>query len=174
MTYRLTLKSNPRMIVLLLLTLALLGVGVGSFFIIGAWGILVIIILGFISYHLFKFIGSHLNSRIVTHDDGLTFYLPLDDTQRYSWDEITHAGFCRSKGKEKPFIFIYASEDDRLISIPTNYDDIDKLKDELEERTSVYADYELEDGESIQDRLKSILGIPEAGDIEEEPKSQTE
>ncbi len=156
MTYRITLKSNPRIGILIAMALVVPVGGVISLFFISFWGILIIALGVYIAYQILKFVNAQLSSRIVTHDEGITFYLPFDEVERFGRQDLHVVGkFQSADSTEKPHLFIYDESNDRLITIPDEYENLPGLEGELRSQTPHFRDIHLAEDETIQEYLKA-------------------
>lgn len=122
----------------------------------GLIGLGIALIAGYLAYQVIRFLIRHLRSNILTHDDGLTFLFPSGTVERLRWEEITHAGTIRTS-EGTTVIFIYAEGDDRLATIPEEYEKLDQLMLELKQRVAWY-ELEQQEGESLE---QTILPLTE-------------
>jgi len=156
-----SLASNPRLIALALVVLAMFGVSVAGFVTLTPlFGFIFLALALFLAYQFARFAGSSLRSRITTSEEGISFILPTRERESFAWGAISHAGYC-TQAKGKPFLFVYAEAQDRLISIPREYTDFDALVEELRDATP-FETMSLAPGETIQERLRAKLGLDDA------------
>jgi hypothetical protein len=131
MIYRITFRSNPRVVLPFLIMIALPGLGIVAIF---AWipiaGVLIALVGGFISYNFFKLVRSILASRIETSDEGVSFDFGKGHTDEFVWEDITHAGEFTEPPNKRAF-FVYNEADDKLITVPCEYADFDTLISEV-------------------------------------------
>lgn len=162
MQYRITVRSNPKVLLIGLVILGLPGIGVAAFFL---WtpvaGVILTLIGGFFSYNFFKLVRSILSSRIETHDDAVVFDFGKGHRDEFRWDQITHAGLW-SDGEKQRSIFVYDEEEDRLVTVPSEYQGFDDLVEEIrfgveEQSGGVFEVIELGTRETIHDYLKSLV-----------------
>jgi hypothetical protein len=169
MEYRITLTSNPKIILLIVVTIALPVVGVLSFFVFPIIMSVIIAAAGFyFAYHLVKFLISTLGSHITTREDGVLFHISRNDDVDYSWDAITHAGLCASDKKRRT-LYVYQEDEDKLVTVPNDYDRFDELIGELRAHVEV-PEARLAEGETVRDHLRRLIGLPEQD--EEEPQEE--
>ena len=163
MEYRITLRSNPRVALLFLLILGLPGIGLATLlFLPPVVSIVLTVIAGFFAYNFFKLTRSTLQSRIRTGDAGIEFDFGKDQVNTFRWDEISYAGcFTDVDGRRKAdqSLFFYQESSDSLITVPPEYEDFDRLAEEVKEyiKAIEFREVQLEPGSSINDYLKSIL-----------------
>jgi hypothetical protein len=115
-----------------------------------------IVILGgslFLDYHLFRFTLQHVKSRIDTDEKGIRCLTPAKEELYLPWEDITHSGGLREKGKVR-LLFIYNSEEDRFLKIPNEYSHFDRLEEEIRSRTPFR---ELEGEVTVEEYLKKEL-----------------
>ena len=154
MVYRITFLSNPRLLVLLLLLAALPAFGAVALVIFGL--LLGLIILGgalFLDYYLLRFTIQHLKSRIDTGENGIQCLTPAKEELFLPWERITHSGtFCEKRKRVQ--LFVYCSEEDRLLKIPDEYSRFRSLVEEVREKTPFR---ELDGEVSVEEYLKNEL-----------------
>jgi len=158
MEHRLTLGSNPRIIVLLLVVLAMFAVSVAGFRLLGAvYGLIFLALALFLGYQLGRFAFASFRSKVTTSNEGIAFVLPSAEREFFPWGQITHAGYC-TQAAGKPFLFVYDENADRLITIPREYSDFDALIESVKEATP-FESYALAKGDTIQALLRLKLGL---------------
>jgi hypothetical protein len=161
-----TVRSNPRIILLFLIIVAFFTVSVLGFILLTAlYGVILLAVAVFLSFQFIRFALSHIRSRLKTDEDGITFHMPTNEDEHFEWGEITHSGFC-TPVKGRPFAFVYSEERDRLITIPKEYEYFDELLGELEAR-AVFTRFELPPDTTIHARLREILGLKDPAEEEE-------
>ena len=116
-------------------------------------------LVGFITVYLAKIMRNQLQSRIIIHDEGVTGYTPMGEKISLSWNDISHKGCWEQQGQEH--IYLYAQEQDQLLTIPPQYEDYEGL------RTSIEAHHPLElvslgENQTITDYLRKQLGHQES------------
>ena len=158
MKYRITFASNPRSILVIFLVLILPAAGIVCLLFLPPFvGIVVILVGGYVAYQLVKFLINILTSRIETSEQGMKFTLNRKETTFFAWVDLTHAGYC-TQAKNRPFIFLYADEDDRLMTVPDEYEGFSNLIDEIKDHIEIET-VELAPGETAGRYLQSKLGI---------------
>ena len=158
MRHTITLTSNPRMILLFLIVIALPAVGVLLLIFAGTLvGIIALAAAAYLDYSLLRFFRNHMKSWVETTDSELKCQMPDGELLVFSWDQITAAGYCTQE-KGRPFLFVYREEGDKLVTIPREYGDFQALYEAVEQRTD-FQQLSLGRGETIQERLKQTLQI---------------
>ncbi len=157
--YKVSVRSNPRILMLFLVIPALPLIGVLlTVFVDRLIGIIGLAVGAYLSYHLAKFLSSHLRSYIETTDDRLKCRTTVNEDIELEWSSISHAGQCYPE-KGADYLFVYSKDNDRLLTIPREYAGYERLRDEIRDRvgSGVFRELALTAEESIKDRLKVIL-----------------
>ncbi len=156
MIYRINILKNPKILYIFLAILVLPAAGFLFIYIFNViLGVIAIAIALYLNYHLIKFIIGHLTSRIETKDTSIVCKTPTNEVFEFEWGSITVAGSFKG-AKAQTNIFIYNEELDKLLKIPQDYDDFEKLLEEIREKTPFQA-IDLSDGETLEERLKHML-----------------
>jgi len=168
MRHTITLSSNPRMVVLILLVLILPAVGVLLLIFAGiVIGILALAGAAYLDYTILRFLRNHLKSWVEASEEQLRCRMPDGEMLVFPWKQVTVAGYCIQE-QGRPFVFVYRDEEDKLVTIPEEYNQFETLLSSIKQRTP-FEELSLAKGETIQDRLKVMLKIEsseEAGDQE--------
>jgi len=158
MRHTITLTSNPRMIVLFLIVIALPAAGVLLLIFAGTLlGIIALAAAAYLDYSMLRFFRNHMNSWVETTDTELKCRMPDGELLDFSWNQVTAAGYCTQE-RGRPFLFVYREEGDKLVTIPKEYGDFQTLLSAIRERTP-FQELSLSRGETIQERLKQMLKI---------------
>ncbi|GAH77686.1 unnamed protein product, partial [marine sediment metagenome] len=121
MKYRMTLASNPRIFILFLIAVIPPALGILILLLLSPIAGLLIIGAGiYFGYLIIRFVVSQLESWVETSEGGIKANLPEKEIISFSWGKISLAGFCSPK-HEKPFLFVYESEGDKLLTIHKEY-----------------------------------------------------
>lgn len=157
--YKVSVRANPRILVLFVVIPALPLIGVLlTVFVDRLIGIIGIAAGAYMSYHLAKFLSSHLRSYIETTDEQLKCRTTANEDIALDWSSISHAGQCYPE-KGPDYLFVYSKDNDRLLTIPREYSGYDQLRDQIRDRVraGIFRELALTAEESIKDRLKVIL-----------------
>ena len=158
MIHKMTVRSNPRLILFGALVVGVPLLGVALFwFLRGIIGIAAGLAAGFFTYQLITFILPSLRVRIETSSDGIRCIRPGNDDIAFRWSEITHAGLVHQKS-QKPSLFLYGEEHDRFVEISKEFSDFDLLLTMVKKQTP-FQEIRLEKADSIQDWLRRELHI---------------
>lgn len=173
MRHRITLSSNPRMIILILFMIALPAVGILLLVFVGIFlGIIALAAAAYLDYTTLRFFRNHLNSWVETTDTELKCRMPDGELLVFSWDAVTAAGaFTQEKGR--PFLFVYQEEGDKLVTIPEEYNEFEALYSQVKGRTP-FQELSLARGETIQERLKEMLNIETPAETEGHKEEDSE
>ena len=167
MTSRITLFSNPRLIIPCLISIILPVAGIFGCFIVSdiIVRIVILLITLYLSYCVLKFVIKHLRSKIVFDEQGVHVHFSRNNVITYGWDEITHAGLCKTSQRGirkletgKDVLFLYNLQDDKFVSIPREFTHFDVMIETIQAKTN-FQEIELNPGETLEDRLKKICGF---------------
>jgi hypothetical protein len=168
MRHTITISSNPRMIILFLIVIALPAAGILLLIFAGTLpGIIALAGAAYLDYLLLRFLRNHMNSWVETSDTELKCRMPDGDLLVFSWDQVTAAGYCTQE-RGRPFLFVYREAGDKLVTIPKEYGGFEALFSTIKQRTAEqridFLELSLSRGETIQQRLKQILHLDSTQD----------
>ena len=160
MTYRITISSNPKTLLLIIFVVALPVGTILSFLVMPIFLSIILTILGgYVSYNLAKYVLNILASRIDTSDEGLSFKMSRKESSSLRWEQISHAGYCEEE-RSRPSAFVYSEDEDRLLTIPSEYSGFRDLVAELRSHVTV-ENIQLDPSDSIASYLRDLLGVKE-------------
>lgn len=160
MTYRITIRSNPRLLIIPAIVALLLATAIAVFFVFGLIiGIVGIIVVVYLDYQLYKFLRLQLGSYVSVDEDGAHCVTSAGEDIDFPWESITHAGVCTGR-RNRRTAFIYDEERDQLVTIPDSFAGLDRLISELQTHTSL-GSYQLKPEETVRARLRSMLSVDE-------------
>jgi hypothetical protein len=170
MRHTITLISNPRMIILFLIVIALPAAGVLLFIFAGTLiGIIALAGAVYLDYTMLRFFRNHMKSWVETTDTELTCQMPDGDLLVFPWVQVSASGYCTQE-RNRPFLFVYREEGDKLVSIPKEYGEFETLYSTIKQRIikqgKPFHEFALGKAETIQERLKRILKIESPEDEE--------
>ncbi|MGA2973840.1 MAG: hypothetical protein ABSF77_00850 [Spirochaetia bacterium] len=164
MVYRITLRSNPRILALYLLVPVILAAGIGALFLLGIlFGLIALAAALFIGWSMVKLTRRQLATRIETLTDQILFVLHGDERIAYPWDALRIAGIAheqREDGRKRRGdrrLFIYNEQDDRMIALTDEFENLDGLAAELRTRTD-FREITLVPGETLKEKLRELVG----------------
>lgn len=164
MVYRITLRSNPRILALYLLIPVLLAAGIGALFLLGPlFGLIALAAVLFLGWSMVKLTRRQLATRIETLADQILFVLHGDERFAYPWDALRIAGIAHEqhedgrKRRGDRRLFIYNEKDDRMIALTDEFENLDGLAAELRTRTD-FREITLIPGETLKEKLRELVG----------------
>ena len=167
MTYRITVKSNPRLLIIFAIFVLLLGTAIAVFFVFGIIiGIVGAIVVVYLDYQLYKFLRLQLGSYVSVDEDGAHCVTSVGENIDFPWESITHAGVCTGR-RNRRTAFVYDEDRDQLVTIPDSFAALDDLISELGTHISL-GSYQLKPEETVRARLRSMLSVDKESDQEEE------
>ncbi len=171
MVYRITVRSNPRILIVYVVLPLILAAGVGAPFVIGPLlGIIAFAAAAFFAWQLLKLTRRQLATRIETLTDEVVFHLHGDEKIVFAWDEVRIAGMALTsddsgtplrKGRR---VFLYNEKADKMFAVTDEFAGLDTLAAELRGKTE-YHEIVLAPGETLKDRLREIVGHTGGGDL---------
>jgi hypothetical protein len=157
MVYRITTRSNPRLLLLRAASITVPAAAVAILFLLHPLaGVLAILAGAWLAYAVHKFMAGILKSEVETLTDGIRIVMLHEQPVYIPWDEIDYLGRFRQDDRREA-LCIYKESGDRLITIPDEFEGFECLAAELAEHGSIAA-VELAPGETITDRLRNLFG----------------
>ncbi len=173
MRHRITLSSNPRMIILVLFMIALPAAGILLLIFVGVFlGIIALAGAAYLDYTMLRFFRNHLKSWVETTDAELKCQMPDGELLVFSWDKVTAAG-AFTQERARPSLFVYQEDGDKLVTIPEEYSEFETLYSQIKERTP-FQELSLARSETIQERLKEMLNIEPPAEAEGQKEEDSE
>lgn len=156
MIYKYNPKVNPKRPLLFLISFVSPVAGAGLYFFAGIPGCIIGIAVGiWIAFSILKMLKRIEKTKVETFTESCTAYTSGGEKLVFEYKDITHAG-CAKGGPNDGQIFIYDENADKILQLPPVFVDFESLKQELSENTP-WQVYEMEEGESIIDRLKKLV-----------------
>jgi hypothetical protein len=153
MIHRMTLTSNPRLLIFFTILIGLPLSGAASFsYFPTAVAAGALAIGGFLSYRLYRFALPYLGTKIETRENDILFSLPGEGDVSFPWKKVSLSGRCTAY-RGRPFVFVYHAGRDKLITIPYEYTDMKGLESALEEK-SPFEIFHFEPGMTLRGILK--------------------
>jgi hypothetical protein len=167
--HRITVRSNPRLLFVPLVIAGIVGVAVALIFASPVLGVIALALAGYIAFILVRFIGKQLKCSVQVLEDGVSLDLYGEDKLHMAWEDMSHRGTA-SDAKRRSALFFYREDADKLLVVPDEFERFDELVAEVR-RHGDLLELTLEEGETVQDRLRQLVGGPrvpaEDGDAEE-------
>ena len=163
--YRMTVRSNPRILVVFTVVPVIILAAAGLLFLLGALlGLLALALGVFLSWTILRFTRRQLSSRVETGADQIVFNLLGDETHELPWKKVRVAGIAtepsaRRRREKDRRLFVYDEQDDRMFALSDEFENLDGLAAELRQKTD-FREIELAPGETLKDRLLQLVGQP--------------
>jgi hypothetical protein len=168
--YRMTVRSNPRILIIYIFLPLVLAAGIAAPFVIGIfYGLIALAAALFFVWQLVKLTRRQLATRIETLTDEILFTVHGDEKIAFPWDQIRISGVALTADdtgtprKKERRLFIYSEANDKMFAVTDEFANLDALADELRAKTDFH-DIVLSPGETLKDRLREIVGHPPNGD----------
>ncbi len=179
MAHRITIRSNPRLLVIPLVIVGLLALALAAFTAGPLLGIGALAFGGYIAYTLVRFVRKQLACVVEVLDDTLVLDLYGEEKVTVAWADVTHLGTARD-GRKRRMLFLYREPEDKLLVVPDEFDRFDLLVASVAGKVGsapqgaqapdgtsptatppqvpAWLELELGTGETLKDRLRSIVG----------------
>jgi hypothetical protein len=163
--YRMTLKSNPRILIIYLLMPVFPGLGIAAIFLLGPlFGIIALLAAAFLVWQMLKLTRRQLATRVETLTEEILFVMHGDEKVSFPWEKIRIAGFAveqdgagRMRTKERR-LFIYNEENDKMFALNDEFENLDALAAELREHAD-FREIVLATGETLKGKLRELVGL---------------
>jgi uncharacterized protein (DUF58 family) len=159
MIYAMTLRSNPRIILLYILLLLIIAAGAAMIPLLGLlFGLAALGAALFIAYSMGRLIRRQLRTRIETRAEGLIFTLYGEEKVEFPWNAIRLAGFSLEPGRRgmDKRLFVYREDTDRLFAVSREFENLDALAAEIGEKMEL-REVILAPGEILKQKLADLL-----------------
>jgi hypothetical protein len=164
MVYRMTVRSNPRILMVYVFIPVVICAGVASFFLFGPlYGLVGIAAAAFFAWTLVRLTRRQLATRVETLTDEVLFRLHGDEKILVPWEKVRVSGFALvtdktgSPTRKDRRLFIYNEEEDRLLTLTDEFENMDGLAAELRVKTD-FRELVLADGETLKEKLRELVG----------------
>ena len=165
-----TLRSNPRILLVYLFLPLVVAAGIAAPFLIGLlFGLIALAVALYFSWSIFRLTRRQLATRVETLTDELLFVLHGDEKVSFPWNEIRVTGIAlignedgeaTKKGRR---LFVYRETDDKMFALTDEFERLDELAAELRGRTD-FREIVLAPAETLKDRLRELVGPPPHAD----------
>ncbi len=153
-----TVRSNPRILVVVILLPVLVAAAIGSIFLLGPLiGLIILAVILFSTYQLWKLIRRQLATRVETLTDELLFNLHGDEKVFFPWEKVRICGFATEEGRKDRRLFVYNEEADKMFTLTDEFEDLDGLAKELRQK-SEFRELVLAPGETLKEKLRELIG----------------
>lgn len=169
MVYRMTVRSNPRLLIVPLVVLVLFGVSLTAFAAGPLLGIGGLALSAYIGYVLFRFVSKQLRCTVEVVDEGVRLDLYGEEKISLEWGDVTHRGVATDTRRRR-LLFLYRESADKLLVVPDEFERFDTLLSEVAAHGELQA-FALEANETVKDRLRTIVGGVE-GPLEDDERPE--
>jgi hypothetical protein len=166
--YRMTIRSNPRLLFVPLTVLVMLALSVAGFTASVLLGIGGILLTAWIGYALFRFVVKQLKCSVDVVDEGVRLDLYGEEKIAVDWGDVTHMGIATDSRRRRQ-LFLYREKGDKLLIVPDEFERFDELVSAVRSHGEL-EELALEANETIKDRLRVIVGGAE-GPVDDEEGS---
>jgi len=167
MTYRITLKSGPRLLIIVAILVLLPVTAVTVFFVFGVLaGLLALAIAAYLEFQLTRFLRLQLASHVTVDESGAHCVTSTGEVIDFTWEDITHAGVCTATNRHRT-AFLYDEERDKLVAIPDSFSHLDEFIAEVQKFVTL-GSYKLRPDESVRAMLRGMIVDKESADDEDE------
>jgi len=115
-------------------------------------GVIALAVSIFADYHLIRFSVYQFRSNVEWNEERVSCRTSMGGTVHVAWEDVTLGGAYKTSRGER-YLFVYAEEEDDLLTIPPHYTQIEVLEDEIRERSEKF----LELGGGTADDIASAL-----------------
>lgn len=131
---RITLRSNPRAWVPLLLPSALIAVLAGIALLADAWPVLIgVAPIGLIGYRVLRYLLKQFRNRLTLFDDRIELDFMGEEQAVVRWTELTRAGLA-TNGRRRS-IFLYRSDNDQIVELSDEFESFEAILAAVRTRT---------------------------------------
>lgn len=171
MVYRFQLRQNPRSLLVPAIAVVLVGAAMAAIiFYHVVLGLIALAVAGFVSYHLVRFFLNTLRSHVRTSDCAMVCTTAMGSETEIPWNDLTHTGWYTTDGGYRE-LFVYAEGEDRLLTIPLQYENMEALEAEILDRSGLKPlSLSGEEVDGLADALRAHI-VPESEIIDDEAEA---
>jgi hypothetical protein len=158
--YRMTIRANPRLLFIPLVSLVLVGIAVACFAVSAILGVVALLVAGYIGYALLRFVSKQLRCTVEVLDEGISLDLYGEEKIHMGWEEMSHMGVAADR-KRRRVLFFYREDIDKLLIVPDEVEGFDDLLVDARSRSRTRGgmiELSLREGETVKDELRRIVG----------------
>lgn len=150
---RITLRSNPRALVPLLLPPGLIATIVTIALLADAWPVLIgIAPVGLIGYRVLRYLLKQFRNRLQLFDDRIELDFMGEEQAVVRWKELTRAGLA-TNGRRRS-IFLYQADADQLVELSDEFESFEKILGAVRARTD-FEELDLGGHRNVTDLLRA-------------------
>ena len=161
---RITLRSNPRALVPLLLPPVLIAALVVIALLADAWPVLIgVAPVGLIGYRVLRYLLKQFRNRLRLYDDRIELDFMGEEQAVVRWTELTRAGSATNARRRT--IFLYQADEDQLVELSDEFESFDAILEAVRARTD-FEELDLRGHRNVTELLRAEAA-EEEGDEEE-------
>ncbi len=169
---RITLRSNPRALVPLLLPPALIVVLVAIALLAEAWPVLFgVAPAGLIGYRVLRYLLKQSRNRLTLFDDRIELDFMGEEQAVLRWTELTRAGLATTARRRS--IFLYRAGEDQLVELSDEFESFEAILSAVRARTD-FEELDLGGHRSVADLLRAEAAAEAAAEEADEPAPDRE
>lgn len=163
---RITLRSNPRALVPLLLPPGLIAVIVAAALFAEAWPVLIgVAPVGLIGYRVLRYLLKQFRNRLRLFDDRIELDFMGEEQAVVRWTELTRAGLA-TKGRRRS-IFLYRADQDQLVELSDEFESFEAILNAVRARTD-FEELNLGGHRNVADLLRAEAAAEAAAEEADE------
>lgn len=163
---RITLRSNPRALVPLLLPPGLIAIIVAVALLAEAWPVLIgIAPIGLIGYRLLRYLLKQARNRLRLFDDRLELDFMGEEQAVVRWTELTRAGLA-TNGRRRS-VFLYRADQDQLVELSDEFESFEAILNAVRARTD-FEELDLGGYRNVTDFLRAEAAAETAAEEADE------
>jgi hypothetical protein len=158
--YRITVRSNPRILaILVVLPILIAGAIAAAVLVNPVVGLILLAVLLFVGWQMGKLLRRQLATRVETLTDEMLFLLHGEEKVLFPWEKIRLCGIALDEGQsaKKRRLFVYNEEADKMFTLTDEFENLDGLAAELRDRGD-FREILLAPGETLKDKLRELIG----------------
>jgi len=160
-----TVRSNPRLLVVFLLLPVILAAGIAVIPLMGPfYGVAATALALLLAWQLYKIVRRQLRTTITVDEDGARFNLYGEETMSFPWPAVRLAGLAvepGKRGRRARRLFFYKEEGDRLMVVPDEFERFADLEALVRRLAASFHEVTLEAGEPLKDKLRPLVAAKE-------------
>ncbi len=162
---RMTLRSNPRAWVPLLLPPGLIVALAAIALLADAWPVLIgVLPIGLIGYRVLRYLFKQFRNRLRLYDDRIELDFMGEEEAVVRWTELTRSGLA-TNGRRRS-IFLYRADEDQLVELSDEFESFDAIVQAIRARTD-FEELDLRGYRNVTELLRAEAAAAESTTGEE-------
>lgn len=150
---RITLHSNPRTLVLLLLPIAMIAALLVISVLAEAWEVLLgILPVALVGYRVLRYLLKQFRNRVRLYEDRVEIDFMGEDQAIMRWADLDRAGLATS-GKRRS-VFLYRTDEDQLVELSDEFESFDTIVFAVRKRTD-FEELDLQGFRTVAEQLRA-------------------